>query len=104
MFGNVFNSYYSSEAQVGAWPETAELNRSARPSPVLGFTFDPAPVETEVASLSAVRAEFVEPVTYGLIDPAEGVPALIEAQRAAGIERVQEEMAAQIEAWKANMA
>ncbi|MBZ0300643.1 MAG: DUF3502 domain-containing protein, partial [Anaerolineae bacterium] len=104
MFGNVFNSYYSSEAQVGAWPETADLNRNARPSPVLGFTFNPAPVETEVASLSAVRSEFVEPLTYGLIDPAEGIAALVDAQRAAGIERVQEEMQSQIEAWKANMA
>jgi putative aldouronate transport system substrate-binding protein len=104
MFGNVFNSYYSSEAQVGAWPATAELNRNARPSPVLGFTFDPKPVETEVASLSAVQAEFVEPLTWGLVDPAQGLPALIQAQRAAGIERVQEEMARQIEAWRASQA
>jgi putative aldouronate transport system substrate-binding protein len=104
MFGNVFNSYYSSEAQIGAWPETAELNRNARPSPVLGFTFDVTPVETEIASLSGVRSEFVEPLTSGLIDPDEGIQALIDAQRAAGIERVQEEMQAQIDAWKASMA
>ncbi len=103
MFGNVFNSYYSSEAQIGAWPETAELNRNARPSPVLGFTFDVTPVETEIASLSGVRSEFVEPLTNGLVDPDEGITALVEAQRAAGIERVQEEMQAQIDAWKASM-
>lgn len=103
MFGNVFNSYYSSEAQIGAWPETADLNRNARPSPVLGFTFDPAPVETEVASLSAVQAEYSQPVNYGLVDPADGVQALIQGQRDAGIQRVQEEMARQIEAWKSSM-
>ena len=80
MFGNVFISYYSSEAQVGAWPETADLNRNARPSPVLGFTFDVTPVETEVAALSAVQSEYVEPLTNGLVDPAEAVQTLIDAQ------------------------
>jgi putative aldouronate transport system substrate-binding protein len=104
MFGNVFNSYYSSELQVGAWPETAELNRDARPSPVLGFTFDVTPVETEIAALSGVQSEYVEPISYGLVDPADAIATLIQAQRDAGIERVQEEMQRQIDEWKASMA
>jgi putative aldouronate transport system substrate-binding protein len=101
MFGNVFNSYYSSEAQVGAWPETAELNRGARPSPVLGFTFNRTPVELELASLSAVTAELFEPIVNGLVDPAEAIPAFNQSLRDAGIERVRDEMQAQIEAWLA---
>ena len=104
MFGNVFNSYYSSEAQVGAWPETAELNRNARPSPVLGFTFDVTPVETEIASLAGVGSEFTEPLVNGLVDTEAGIQALVDAQLAAGIERVQEEMQRQIDAWKESMA
>lgn len=101
MFGNVFNSYYSSEAQLGAWPETAELNRSARPSPVLGFTFNRLPVETEIASISAVGEEFGKPLNLGFVDPAEGIARLNQELKNAGIERVQEEMQRQIDEWKA---
>ncbi|MBZ0291939.1 MAG: ABC transporter substrate-binding protein [Anaerolineae bacterium] len=101
MFGNVFNSYYSSEAQVGAWPETAELNRTARPSPVLGFTFNRAPVETEIASVTAVGDEFGKPLNLGFVDPTEGIARLNEELKNAGIERVQEEMQRQIDEWKA---
>jgi putative aldouronate transport system substrate-binding protein len=100
MFGNVFNAYYTDATQVGAWPETAELNRSARPSPVLGFTFNRAPVETEIASVSAVRQEFADPLGSGVVDVAEGIDRLNRALIDAGIERVRDEMQRQIDAWK----
>nr|MBA3873359.1 ABC transporter substrate-binding protein [Anaerolineae bacterium] len=92
MYGNVFNSYYSDISQVGAWPETADLNRNARPSPVLGFTFDRSAVETEIASISAVKDEFGAPLGTGLVDTKEGMTKLNQALTAAGIERVQDEM------------
>jgi putative aldouronate transport system substrate-binding protein len=101
MFGNVFNAYYSDESQVGAWPETAELNRNARPSPVLGFTFDRAKVETEVASIAAVSTEFADPLGAGRVDPDEGIKRLNQALKDAGIERVRFEMQRQIDEWKA---
>jgi putative aldouronate transport system substrate-binding protein len=101
MFGNVFNAFYSDPTQVGAWPETAELNRNARPSPLLGFTFDRSAVETEIASISAVSAEYADPVNQGIVDPAAGIPALTEALRAAGIEAVRDEMQRQVDAWLA---
>jgi len=100
MFGNVFNSYYSDPTQIGAWPETAELNRNARPSPLLGFTFDGSAVETEIASISAVTQEFGSPLGSGLVDVAEGLAAYNQAQLDAGIERVRDEMQSQIDAWK----
>ncbi len=101
MFGNVFNSYYTDESQVGAWPLTAELNRTAMPSPVLGFTFDRSAVETEISSISAAMGEFSAPVNQGFIDPAEGITLLNQALRDAGIEAVRDEMQSQIDAWKA---
>lgn len=101
MFGNVFNSYYVDPTQVGAWPATAELNRNARPSPVLGFTFDRKTVETETAAISAAKKEFEDPLGGGIVDVAEGIAKLNEALRKAGIEKVRDEMQRQIEAWKA---
>lgn len=99
MFGNVFNAYYTDPTQVGAWPETLALNANAHPSPLLGFTFDRAAVETEMASISAVLPEYADPVNTGLVDTTEGIAALNEALTGAGIERVREELQRQIDEW-----
>lgn len=104
MYGNVFNSYYTDPTQVGAWPATAELNRKARPSPVLGFTFDRSAVETEVASVAAVTDEFLNPIRGGFVDPATAIPALNEALQAAGIGAIRDEMQSQVDAWLAAKA
>ncbi len=104
MYGNVFNSYYTDESQVGAWPATAELNRNARPSPVLGFTFDRKPVETETASISAVTQEYASPLGGGIVDTKDGISKLNQALKDAGIERVRDEMQKQIDAWLAAKA
>lgn len=100
MFGNVFNSYYGDASQVGAWPETAELNRNARPSPVLGFTFDGSSVQTEIASVAAAYQEFANPLGSGVVDVDEGINNLNQALIDAGVERIRDEMQAQIDAWK----
>ncbi|MCU0514046.1 MAG: ABC transporter substrate-binding protein [Anaerolineae bacterium] len=104
MYGNVFNSYYTDPTQVGAWPETAALNRGARPSPVLGFTFDRAAVDTEVASVAAVVDEFANPIRGGFVDPATAIPALNDALQAAGIGAIRDEMQRQVDAWLAAKA
>jgi putative aldouronate transport system substrate-binding protein len=98
-FGNVFNSYYTAKSQVGAWPATAELNRNARPSPLLGFTFDPKSVDTERAACAAVAKEFGEPLSFGIVDPKSQIPALNKALKEAGIDKVRAEMQQQIDAW-----
>jgi putative aldouronate transport system substrate-binding protein len=101
MFGNVFNAFYTDPSQIGAWPETAELNANARPSPLLGFTFDRSAVETEIASISAVSTEYADPLNQGLIETEEGLAALNQALIDAGIERVQAEMQRQVDEWLA---
>lgn len=102
MFGNVFNAYYTDPTQVGAWPETAELNRQARPSPILGFTFDGSAVETELASVTAVIQEFGDPLGSGLVDVDEGLERLQAALIDAGIERIQAEAQRQVDEWLAS--
>lgn len=101
-FGNVFNSYYTARSQVGAWPATADLNRNARPSPILGFTFDGKVVDTERAACAAVSKEFLEPLTFGIVDPMAQIPALNKALREAGIDRIRAEMQKQLDAWMAS--
>jgi len=102
MFGNVFNSYYTDPTQVGAWTATAELNRNARPSPILGFTFDGSEVETEIASVSAVLQEYGDPLGSGLVDVDEGITTLNQALQDAGIETIRAEVQRQIDEWLAS--
>jgi len=104
MYGNVFNSYYADASQVGAWAETAKLNKDARPSPVLGFTFDRKSVETEIASISAAQKEFADPLGTGIVDVTDGLAKLNKALKAAGIEKIRDEMQKQIDVWKAKKA
>lgn len=101
-FGNQFNAYIIDARQAGVWQATYDLNNNTPPSPLLGFTFDPANVSTEVASLAAINTEFGEPLTLGLVnpdDPDRGIDALQQKEIDAGIERVQAEIQAQINAW-----
>lgn len=107
MFGNQFNAYYVSEQQAddNVWEATEELNRSAAPSVVLGFSFNSEPVKTELAQLAAVGAELGKPLGNGLVDAAEALPALIQAHKDAGSDKVLAEIQRQVDEWaKANQA
>ena len=101
MFGNQFNAYFVSEEQASAnvWEETAKLNTSATPSVALGFSFNSDPVKTELAQLAAVGEEQGELVTYGPDELSEALPALIEALKGAGAEKVQAEVQRQLDEW-----
>jgi putative aldouronate transport system substrate-binding protein len=104
MFGNQFNAYFVSEEQADAnvWEETAKLNNSATPSVALGFSFNSEPVKTEMAQLAAVGEEQGELVTYGPDELSEALPALIEALKGAGAEKVQAEVQRQLDEWAKN--
>ena len=81
------------------WEETAKLNNSATPSVALGFAFNSEPVKTELAQLEAVGKELGEPLSFGLVDVAEGLPKLIQALKDAGAEKVVAETQRQLDEW-----
>lgn len=102
MFGNIFNSYYTDEIKVGTWPTTAELNRIALPSPILGFTFDRARTKTYSAAISVALQDYATPLAGGLVETPERIANLNRALRNAGLARVRDEMQIQINAWLAS--
>lgn len=103
LIGNVFNDYYIDETQVGTWDETAEINANAKVSVILGFTFDARPVAGELANISALLKEHVDPILNGMAGPPdEAIAALNEALYQAGLQIVLDEMQSQIDAWKAS--
>jgi putative aldouronate transport system substrate-binding protein len=100
-FGNQFNAYYTDPAAVGNWEKTKEINDSAKPSPILGFTCDRTPVETELAQLSEVGTRVLKPVFTGEGDVAANLKAANDEMKAAGVDTVIAELQKQIDAWKA---
>jgi putative aldouronate transport system substrate-binding protein len=101
MFGNAFNAFQVSEADVQLNRASQALNRSAKASAALGFTFDIENVKTEIAQLDAVIKEYGGPLFGGAVDPATGIAELQKRVKAAGIDRVVAEAQKQIDAWKA---
>jgi putative aldouronate transport system substrate-binding protein len=91
MIGNNFLAYYLDPNQVGAWEETAKVNKVAVLPMVGPFIFDPTSVQSEVAALTTVNKQYGEPLQAGLIDPDDperGLAAWIKAQKDAGIDKV----------------
>jgi len=84
------------------WEKFAEFNNSAKNAPLLGFSFNPDSVKTEIAALQNVKEEFYPSLFTGSVDPKVYVPKAIEKFKAAGLDKVQAEMQAQLDAWKAN--
>jgi len=74
-----------------------QYNAAGTPTTFIGFTFDNSEVLTELAALAAVRAEFIQVLNTGAVDPNVAYPQLIEASMANGLGRVQEELHRQLE-------
>lgn len=99
--GNQFNAYYIDPDQVGAWPETLELNNSAIASPALGFRFDSSDVQTEVAAIQSITGEYLDPLTNGQASDVDAAIAEFRRQlTSAGINDLLEEAQRQIDAWQ----
>ncbi len=72
-----------------------EFNANVELSPLLGFRFDEAKVEAEVAAVNAVCQEYSDLFQYGAVDPETELPKYLDALAGAGIQKVLDEMQAQ---------
>lgn len=103
LVGNVFNDYYTDATQVGSWEETAEINNSADGSTILGFTFNPEPVSTEIAAMQAVITEQLPALSTGEVSDVDAaIEKLNSSLEAAGMAAVLAEMQSQLDAWEAS--
>lgn len=98
-YGKQFNSWLVEGMEADIWEKTEALNNSAAPSKLLGFVFDGAPVQAELAQLQSVADEYKTELIY--TDDFEGVWAECQEKlEAAGLAKVGEELQKQIDAWK----
>lgn len=98
MFGNQFNAFYRNESQVGAWDETKKLNDTATPAPTLGFVFNRESVKNEIAAITALLAEYTPLGAKG--SDSSVFAKVIGDIKAAGSDKVKEELTKQIAVWK----
>lgn len=88
MFGNQFNNYLLDNEDPQKWEKFAAFNKSAKPSPALGFTFDSELVKTELGATINIDAEFRPGLDSGSVDINTVLPKYIERLKAAGEEKV----------------
>jgi len=100
-FASVFNAYKLEGMPETVWEETRDLNMNAVASPLIGFAFDPTPVQSEIAQCTSVRQEYLPALELGYSDPDELLPEFLEKLEIAGAQKIIDEMQSQIDAWKA---
>jgi putative aldouronate transport system substrate-binding protein len=100
MYGNQFLAYFRPGQNTSDWDETIKINTNAKASPALGFSFDPAPVQTEIAMVSAVVTEYHKPLVCGAVDPDKVLPEFIQKLKDAGSDKLLAELQRQLNAWK----
>lgn len=100
MLGNQFNAWLLPGQDDTVWEETEAINRSAKQSPLAGFVFDSAPVESELAQISSVKTEFQNGYLYAE-DYDKWYNDYVTKLDAAGADVVVAELQKQIDAWRA---
>jgi putative aldouronate transport system substrate-binding protein len=77
------------------------LNEAAKPSVLLGFTFDTSKVQDQIAACTEIHNRYTGEVLTGVADPAVAVPAMMTEMRAAGFDEIVTEAQAQVDAFLA---
>ena len=76
-----------------------EYYAGAKGIPALGFVFNNEPVANEMAALGTVAAQYALALDAGALDPADTLPAFLEALDAAGMQAYLDEANAQLDAY-----
>ncbi len=99
-FASTFNSYLLPGQADDVWQKTKALNASAIPSVILGFAFNPEPVQSEMAQCASVIQEYWPALELGTVDPVKVMPEFLDKLDKAGAQKITDEMQKQLNAWK----
>lgn len=100
--GTFFNVTQLDEVDFNQWDEVKELNENAKPSVLLGFTFDTTAVQDEIANCTAIYERYKGELLTGTIEPEAGVASMMEEMNAAGFEQIVTAAQAQVDAFMAS--
>lgn len=102
MMGNVFLNYLTPIEAPDKVEALKKFNDSAIKSQTYGFTFDTAPVQSEIAALNSINSEYNKQVSLGAMDYTSIIPQMQKRYKEAGQDKVAAEYQKQFDAWKAS--
>lgn len=100
--GCVYNGYLAGNAPDDVWEQTRKVNEDAFTSPLIGFSFDATPVNSEIAQCSSVADELLPALMVGAADPETELDSFLDKLNQAGADTIIQEMQRQIDEWLAN--
>jgi putative aldouronate transport system substrate-binding protein len=96
--GNQFLLYLWDGSPLDLWQQLKDFNKSARLSPAMGFSFDNASVQTELAAVNSVANQYLTGLETGSVD----ISVLDEFNarlKQAGLDKIIAEKQRQLDAW-----
>lgn len=97
--GTFFNVTTTVEDTSNQWEEVKQLNESAKPSVLIGFSFDTSKVQNEIANCRAVYDKYKKELLTGAKEPKAQVAAMRKELDAAGFQTIIDEAQKQIDAF-----
>lgn len=95
--GTFFNVTQLDDVDFNQWDEVKALNENAKPSVLLGFSFDTSTVADKLANCTEIYNRYKSELLTGAVDPAQIVPAMMKEMRAAGFDDIVAAAQAQID-------
>jgi len=99
VFGNQFNAFLKPGQAADTWEKTIELNNNAIVPASNGFQYSEENIKAEVANINAVKNEFEAALETGAVEPDKVLPDYIAKLKASGMEKVEQEIGTQWEAF-----
>ena len=97
--GNLFITYLYTGDPDDKWEKFAQWNKTAIPSQILGFHFDPTPISLELAAVTSVSTQYARGLFTGQSDPKIYLPKLNSDLKQAGMDKILAEQQRQLDEW-----
>ena len=100
-FGNQFNAYPLEGNSTDIWDQTIKMNEDAEKSPLLGFVMNTTPIHSAISQVSSVTSEYGG-FLNGSVDYKQVYDEYVSRVKAAGVDRIKDEVQKQIDEYKKN--
>lgn len=101
MLGNQLNAYLLPGVAADTPKKTDELNKSAKASRIMGFSFDTEPVKSETAQCKTIIDKYTAGFAHGMFDVDSTLATMNKELKAAGMDKIIAEKQKQLDAWAA---
>lgn len=101
MLGNTLNAYLLPGVAADIPQKTDQLNKSAKASKIMGFSFDAEPVKAELAQAKTITDKYLLGLAYGMLDVDSTLATMNKELKAAGMDKIIAEKQKQLDAWAA---